>query len=711
MTDYAVWQQGNDEYLATALAWIRTRLERIAPAARIESVGWYAGAPRRTRRLWERLRGREPREPRRLPALLPPPRPSSGASDSGDQSDPLGAQVLRLETEGPPPALLLLSQRLGLSKFERDVLLLAVGMELDTRIAALCARAQDDPARAFPTFALAMALFDDPSWDVLSPERPLRHWRLLEIAQPAGQPLTGSALRADERIVNYVKGLNYLDDRIASLVAPVGAPTSQIPLPPSHAAMIQRALQELHARPETVRIPTLQLAGGDSSTRQLIAARVAEALGLQVYRLVAEAIPTAPVEVDSLSRLWDRETALLPLALYLEAPEGEGPGADAVMAALDRFTARTRSLVFLAAHEPSRRHGSASIVIEVSRPTAAEQRDLWNALIGDEAPERGRLLSGQFDLSFPAIQEVAERVKARDDSTSAPLADRLWASCLRATRPALDHLALRIDVRADWNDLVLPADQVTLLRQIVAQVAQRSRVYEDWGFGRRMNRGLGISALFTGESGTGKTMAAEVIAGELRLDLYRIDLSAVVSKYIGETEKNLRRVFDAAEEGGAILLFDEADALFGKRSEVKDSHDRYANIEINYLLQRLEAYRGLAILTTNMKSALDQAFLRRLRFVVDFPFPGVADRRQMWRQVFPPDAEVGPLDLERLARLNLTGGSIHSIALNAAFLAAHEGSAITMRQVQEAIRTEYRKLERPINEGDFRRLAPAGAVA
>ena len=183
-------------------------------------------------------------------------------------------------------------------------------------------------------------------------------------------------------------------------------------------------------------------------------------------------------------------------------------------------------------------------------------------------------------------------------------------------------LAERIEPIATWDDIVLPDYEMGLLHQIADQVEQRSKVYDEWGFREKMNRGLGISALFAGESGTGKTMAAEVIANELRLNLYRIDLSAVVSKYIGETEKNLRRLFDAAEDGGAILFFDEADALFGKRSEVKDSHDRYANIEINYLLQRMEAYRGLAILATNMKSALDHAFLRRLRFIVNFPFPG-----------------------------------------------------------------------------------------
>jgi len=247
------------------------------------------------------------------------------------------------------------------------------------------------------------------------------------------------------------------------------------------------------------------------------------------------------------------------------------------------------------------------------------------------------------------------------------------------------------------------------LCQISAQVGQRNKVYDEWGFRQKINRGLGISVLFEGPSGAGKTMGAEVLASDLGLNLYRIDLSAVVSKYIGETEKNLRRLFDAAEDGGAILFFDEADALFGKRSEVKDSHDRYANIEVNYLLQRMETFRGLAILASNMKSSLDTAFMRRLRFIVNFPFPGPAERKAIWQKSFPPQAPVELLDYDRLARLNLTGGSIRNIALNAAFIAAQGKTPLDMMTVLTAARTEFRKLDLPINEADFR-MKPAMAV-
>jgi SpoVK/Ycf46/Vps4 family AAA+-type ATPase len=233
------------------------------------------------------------------------------------------------------------------------------------------------------------------------------------------------------------------------------------------------------------------------------------------------------------------------------------------------------------------------------------------------------------------------------------------------------------------------------------QVRHRARVCDEWGFAEKSNRGLALSVLFAGPSGTGKTLAAEILANELELDLFRIDLSAVVSKYIGETEKNLRRVFDAAEEGGAVLLFDEADALFGKRSEVKDSHDRYANVEVSYLLQRMEAYRGLAILATNMKEALDPAFLRRLRFVVQFPFPGQAQRTEIWRRIFPGKTPTRDLNLSALGRLSISGGNIRSIALNAAFAAAESVTPVQMHHLLEATRLEYAKLEKPITDAEL----------
>ena len=280
-------------------------------------------------------------------------------------------------------------------------------------------------------------------------------------------------------------------------------------------------------------------------------------------------------------------------------------------------------------------------------------------------------------------------------------AEDLWQACRERSCPRLDQLGRRIQSGYTWDDIVLSNDLFGQLRELAAQVSQRHRVYEQWGFGARLSRGRGISALFAGPSGTGKTMAAEVLANALKLDLYRIDLSGVVSKYIGETEKNLKQVFDTAEQSGVILFFDEADALFGKRTEVKDSHDRYANIEVNYLLQRMEDYQGLAILATNRKSALDRAFLRRLRFLMDFPFPDVDSRRRIWQKVFPADTPLDAPDYAALARLEIPGGNIRNVALNAAFLAAAENRPVSMPHLAKAARREYIKIEKMITAAEF----------
>jgi SpoVK/Ycf46/Vps4 family AAA+-type ATPase len=330
-------------------------------------------------------------------------------------------------------------------------------------------------------------------------------------------------------------------------------------------------------------------------------------------------------ELETLARLWQRDSLLLPLALYVDAHDvDKSTGSDGTLARLTRFVLRSGGLVFVDSRDGAAASFDHAFAVEVDRPTPAEQRAMWEAALGEEAGDIPAQLAGQFNLNQDGIASVV--TLARQSETPDPIEKKLWQQCLTKTRPGMDRLAEKLDAKATWDDIVLPEQEAGLLRQIAAQVQVRSRVYDDWGFRARMNRGLGISALFAGDSGTGKTMAAEVLANALKLDLYRIDLSAVVSKYIGETEKNLRQVFDAAEDGGAILFFDEADAIFGKRSEVKDSHDRYANLEIDYLLQRIERFPGLVIVAANMRQALDPAFLRRLRFVVNFPIPGPSNR-------------------------------------------------------------------------------------
>jgi hypothetical protein len=707
MNDPKGWQEANEKYLAASVAWLRLRLERLAAPASsaiIETAPSPASpvvavVPKRAG--WFRYRVQAP-----APAeVTPQPAPVVAAAGFTD-ADVAAAAKLMEEAEAidPKPALVQLGDRFGLDPLERHVMLLCAAMELDTRIAGLCARAQDDPSRPYPTFALALALFpEEQSWQVVSPERPLRYWRLIEISQPAFQPLSTSALRADERIVNYLKGLAYLDDRLVPLLLPVSAQEDAGPLPPSQQEAVDTILHSVTLDTRRQRLPVMQLLGTDTPSKQIVAARAAASLGLELFRLSADLLPSQVAELEMLGRLWERESILLPVALYLDAQEVARQQSEAPPP-LFRFLARSQGVIFLDTRDVQPKLGRQSISIDLAKPTPSEQKKAWETLLGEGAGDIPSQLAGQFNMNIAEIRETAAAAQP-------PTLENLWEHCLLNTRPRLDLLAQRIDPKATWEDIVLPAEDRDLLHEIADQVKQRSRVYEDWGFRDRMNRGLGISALFVGESGTGKTMAAEVIANQLRLNLYRIDLSAVVSKFIGETEKNLRRLFDAAEDGGAILFFDEADALFGKRSEVKDSHDRYANIEINYLLQRMEAYRGLAILATNMKSALDPAFLRRLRFVVQFVFPGPADRKKIWQRVFPPQVPgVATLDFDRLARLNFTGGSIQNVALNAAFLAAQAGAPISMPIVLGAARTEFRKLEQPFNEADLRWPLP-GAVA
>lgn len=690
------WQQANNHYLTCTLAWLRLRLVRLIQnqTSLYNAFGLdqnlLASSNQNTIHLAGGNNGVQTEAATTVLEKI-----------NEEQVQKAAARMEEVATAcDPPPALLLLSQRLGLSRFEQEVLLLCVAMELDTRVAALCAEAQTDPTKNYPTFALALALFDEPSWDILSPERPLRYWRLIEISQPTGRPLTNSALRADERIVSYLKGLNYLDDRLTTIVTPIRTEVVSS-LPPSQQNVVEVIIRYWQsAATANLPLPIVQLSGPHSMSKQLVARYATAQLGLHLYRLPAELLPQAVSELETFTRLWQRESVLLPLALYLDVQERENSSSEGqgLPASITRFLNHCDGFCLIGVRDVWPQLGSAVPVLNVMKPTRAEQQALWHDLVGQQAPDLAGKLATQFNLDLLTIEQLAQNVQI---DTSDPEA-QLWEACRQVCRPRLDNLVQRLEPKVSWQDLVLPEIETNLLHQIAEQVGQRHKVYNEWGFGARLSQGLGTNVLFAGVSGTGKTMAAEVLAAHLGLNLYRIDLSAVVSKYIGETEKNLRSLFDAAEDGGAILFFDEADALFGKRSEIKDSHDRYANIEVNYLLQRMEAYSGLAILATNMKSALDPAFMRRLRFVVNFPFPGLTERRVMWQKVFPSDTPVADLDYERLARLNLTGGNIHSVALNAAFIAASQNTTIKMPMLMMAARTEFQKLERPINEADFR---------
>jgi vesicle-fusing ATPase len=606
------------------------------------------------------------------------------------------------------PALDVLAERFGLSRFERDLLVLCAGVELDAGFAELCRGAG---AGSGPTFSLALAALPRAHWSALTPNGPLRYWKMIEVGP--GDVLVNARLRIDERILHILAGVSYTDERLQFVTT--SHCSSVIELSATHRAVAQRvAALWAAAAADGAPPPAIQLVGDDDAGLAEIAASAFALRGLDMRIIRAHEIPPAAADRQLLTRVWQREAALAGSGLLVildEAAQGE------MQRAIAAFVERADVVLVLAGREPLPLPGRALPRFDVKKPDRAEQAALWRRVLGTRDPQAdaddgetdGRetldtaidALVNQFNLGAAGIANAGAMIGRRGDGTQRMVGSELWEICRSQARSRLDDLAQRVETSAGWDDLVLPEFQKQILCDIIVNVRQRARVHDQWGFAAKSSRGLGISALFSGASGTGKTLAAEIMANELRLDLYRIDLSQVVSKYIGETEKNLRRVFDAAETAGAVLLFDEADALFGKRSEVKDSHDRYANIEVSYLLQRMEAYRGLAILTTNMKQALDPAFMRRIRFVVQFPFPDFAERAEIWKRVFPQATPTAQLDVARLARLNVSGGNIRNIALGAAFVAADENKPVTMAHLLRAARAEYAKLERPLTESEI----------
>jgi len=660
------WHEANQRYLSAALATVRHTLEEYATNAGIQFT-----------------------------ASKPTP----------DTTNTPEAQIPDVNSMPTPAALDVLCNVFHLSPFERDILLLCAGIELDATFPTLCAAAQGDAQRAYPTFSLALAALSEPHWSALAPHAPLRRWRLIDVNTNNG--LTASPLRIDERILHYLAGIQHLDERLVGMIEPIHAGDQLVP---SHQALAERLVKLWTQAAGDALLPVAQLCGGETASKRAIAAAACESLELNLCAISAYAFPSSPAEFEALIRLWEREAILSGSALLLDCDDVDTSDT-ARERAITHLVETVNSVLIVSSRERRRTLQRPMISLDVYKPTAREQHSAWQSALGTAAHSlNGRVetLVSQFSLntatismaSAAALGELPHSQEA-DEITSDELQTLLWDACRMQSRPRLDDLAQRLEPAASWDDLVLPELQCQVLRDIAVHVKQRATVYETWGFASKGARGLGISALFAGVSGTGKTMAAEVLANELRLDLYRIDLSQVVSKYIGETEKNLRRVFDAAEEGGTILLFDEADALFGKRSEVKDSHDRYANIEVSYLLQRMEAYRGLAILTTNLKNALDTAFLRRIRFIVQFPFPDAAQRAEIWRRIFPSNTPTEGLDISRLARLNITGGNIRNIALNAAFLAADAGEPVRMKHMLRAARSEYTKLEKALTEAEI----------
>jgi len=607
---------------------------------------------------------------------------------SNHEGDPEEAVQMARSGMNPPPAIDWLSELFGLSPFEREILLLCAGVEMDSELASLCGEARGQPQRAYATFGLALAVLSEPHWSALTPSHPLRRFRLLDVE--AGHGLASAPLRIDERILHYLAGENMLDSRLQSLVQAASFPEW---IAEDHKAAAAQAARVFEAYPQDP--PILHFCGDDPQGQEDAAAWAVHETGRQLFTVRVEDLPPVGPDLEQINWLWQREALLLQGALLIQCAPG------GITASARHLAERLPGMVVLASREPLHLN-RPSLRFDVDKPKPTEQKRLWELALGAAAAScNGALddLSEQFRLSAKTIFATGA-LTGPGNSPVHP--EDLWNVCRSFSRPRLEDLAQRVVPCAGWDDLVLPELQMQTLRQLASQVRHRMKVYETWGFSAKGRRGLGVSALFTGDSGVGKTLAAEVLAGDLGLDLYRVDVSAVVSKYIGETSKNVKQVFDAAEDGGALLLFDEADALFGKRGEVKDSHDRYANIDVSYLLQRMEAYQGLAVLTTNMKTSIDRAFQRRLRFTVHFPYPDAAQREAIWSRIFPAKTPTRGLDPKKLSQLNAAGGNIRNIALNAAFLAAESKKPVEMAHLLQAARLEAQKIERPLSDAETR---------
>jgi hypothetical protein len=681
------WQAENAEWLHQALRRLRLELERRALWVERGGSG---------RAEWL-LAEADARAEQEFFASDPEARSIDGTVS--DLRADLSQRAAAMAGRGRPPALVLLAELAGLTQLERDILLLAAAPAFDSGFASAYAQLHGDARLDFATAHLAMSMFVESGPDrmmaagCLMPHRRLRSLRLIRV-DPDDSPSMLRRLLVDERVTDYLVGSNRLDSRLDSILSDIAATATT----PSAETAGRAAAELITAEPGHWQ--TLNLVGTLADGGEQVARLACDSVGLRLARLDGPRLATrTPEERAALMSLLGREALLAGLAIVIDASTAE---LDSPLAAvIDELIELLPATLFVVSSERWPSQDGVHIVF-VSRSTRAEQEALWRASLSavpNSVNGEVAAIVQQFDFGPAAISEVVGRAarRSRDGISAADL----WRACREQTGAAMKQLAHRIAPCYRWNDIVVSADVRLQLRELADQVSQRSRVYEAWGFGAQLSRGRGITALFSGPSGTGKTMAAEILAGHLDLDLYKIDLAGVVSKYIGETEKNLRRVFDAAERSGSILFFDEADALFGTRTEVHDSHDRYANVEINYLLQRMEDYGGLAILATNRRASMDNAFLRRLRFVIEFPFPSADDRRRIWEKVFPQQAALNDVDFSFLSRLEMTGGSIRAVAVNAAFLAAAEGSPVRMSHLVRAVAREYAKLAKPINPADF----------
>ena len=613
-----------------------------------------------------------------------------------------------------------LRRTFSLSDLDLDVVCLALAPELDLRYERLYAYLQDDVTRRHPTLDLALNLLCGSAEDKIkkrvhfAPEAPLLRFGLIHVFpdQHQSQPsLLAHYFRLDPQVVRMLLGQLSLDERLRSYCQ-LARPT--VALDDVHVTASTRQalpflvknIQEHHAR-------GFYFEGKRGTGKRQVAEALARCIGASLLTVDMGQAITREADDDEIVKLICREAKLQNAVLYLD--EFDALRGDVRHKRLPQLLSeQVEGVVVMAGSKPwSSLSGEWKnvMVVPFSVATFEEryaswQRGLENANVGVD-PQTVVAIADRFRLNQNQISEAIEtargqalwRAAQQQEPASGelqPTPQDLFRAARRHSGRELASLARKIESVQTWNDLVLPDDAMTQLQEIVLRMVHRHRVLHQWGFDRKLSSGKGVNALFAGTSGTGKTMAAEVIANELGLELYKVDLAGVVSKYIGETEKNLERIFDAAEEANAILFFDEADALFGKRSEVHDAHDRYANIEVAYLLQRMEQYEGISLLATNLRQNMDEAFVRRLAFIVQFPFPNVASRLRIWQGIWPREISFSDdVNLEHLAsQYKLSGGNIKNIAFAAAFHAAADGGCVSMSHLLRATRREYQKMDR-----------------
>ena len=597
-----------------------------------------------------------------------------------------------------------------LDAFDLEAFLICLAPALDLRYERLYAYLQDDVMRKQASVNLILDLLVEPGLDRLRllthfmPAAPLMKYHLLESGESAAgsTAVLAQTLTVEPGLVAWLFGSYQAHDRLglhATLYQPVADPVDDL-LAAHMAAELQRAQAER----------AIVVLYGPDRASQLSAAKLLARhtqrtlLIVSLARVISDTTP--PLQALQIALRDARLTGSLPCLLDWDACLVDGAPPANLLTELCDYP----DVLLVLGQVPWQARGIDRqrhlMWLEFPIPDYAQRVALWEHLLADQSqpPIDFSALAGQFSLTATQIRDAiaSARDQARQRGTAIDEAD-LFEAARAHSSPGLASLARKITPRYLWTDIVLPPDQLSILREIVAMVRSRPIVLDEWGVGQKLVPSAGITMLFAGPPGTGKTMAAEVIAAELGLDLYKIDLSTIVSKYIGETEKNLEKIFTEAQSSNAILFFDEADAIFGKRSEVKDAHDRYANIEISYLLQRMEAYDGVTILATNLRANLDDAFTRRLQFALDFPFPEEADRVRIWQTLFPPDVprEID-LDFALLARrFKLAGGNIRNIIVSAAYLAAANGGIVGMDHLLHGARREMQKMGRLVNEKDL----------